>query len=498
MASEAQHPPAAHGEEASQAAHDSAHPPAHGHDDPTRPGPKAHPGIQPKSPAKKPAPPSSIHSATTAHGSEAATETAPPRPMTVVCGAYPLAQEWTPNGSPYLLVGDVFIPKTSRLRIDAGVEIRIAAKPGPCPEDTAHDAAGLRKRAHAEPAPTSAHPASAGHDTHPAHPAEHSAPGGGQGKAAPVLHETGTSRGIVQEDWADSNLVSLKIEGGFLCLGEPSRPVRILPEKGSADRVAWDGIRIKGKRIGEVEIAHTEIRGAHAALRVEASEFFVHHTLLQDNNVGLHLTRRADLWVVNSVLTGHRSAAAWVQGSSPRFVNSVFVGNRGYGVWNDGGVTLALRHNAFWDNGDVNCYRCPHAFLKPVPPPAADGKAESGAPAADLPPTDGYGNLLADPVFYGSPAHRRAEAADPSRDTPQHLVADTTLARLEKESRGRFFALKEKPKAAFKKRGDGPYALSPYSPLLGRGAPSLKNPDGSRSDIGLFGGPEGRMDKAPF
>jgi hypothetical protein len=166
-----------------------------------------------------------------------------------------------------------------------------------------------------------------------------------------------------------------------------------------------------------------------------------------------------------------------------------------------------LRHNNFWKNDDEHCYRCPHAFLKPLPAKPADAKEKSKEnadgegelnQAAPPPPTDAFSNLIADPVFFGSPSHRQHEAADPARDTPKHLIQDSTLAQLEKGSRKGFFGLKEKPKPTFKKRGQGPYVLSPYSPLLGKGIENLKNPEGGTGDIGLFGGPEGRMDKPPY
>jgi hypothetical protein len=342
---------------------------------------------------------------------------------TEVCGTLRVIQEWTPKGSPYIVTGDVYFPNTSTLRILPGTVVRFA-KPG--------------KKCEAEdPAP------------------------------AP-------------EDWADSAYTGLRVEGPFQCLGTEEAPIVFENEGFRKGTVGWDGIRIAGQSAANAQIGFAVFRGAHNALRIRKADFSVHHSLFEGNNTGMVLEGRGDVNVVNCAFLDNLSAGISIEKARPRLAANVFAGNRGYGIWGDGRLGLYVGYNAFWDNREEHCYRCPHFVL---------------AGAKDTVP-DAEGNRIADPVFEGSESHKAAQRADVDTDTPEHLVKDKEVAKMEAANRKKW----AKEKAAFKPQGTGPYRLSAYSSLRDAGPPGtgFKDRDGSRNDIGLHGGPMGRLAEDPF
>jgi hypothetical protein len=360
---------------------------------------------------------------------------------TEVCGTFKLAQEWTAAESPYLVTADIFVPATSWLRIEAGVEVRFARNPRPCR---------------------------------------------GELKAGEKESQESGSEKPPEETHSESRLIGMRVEGGFYCLGDPDNSVVFRPH-GDSGVLGWEGIHLAGIARGGAEIAFAEFRGANLALRVENARFPVHHVLFENNNVGLWLGKRGDLSVLHCNFESNRIAGIRVERASPRIANNLFHRNRSYGVWIDAGGAFTLTHNAFFRNREEDCYRCPHGILRPA---AVNANGDT---------SDAFFNLRADPVFMGSESHRMAMAEDSSLDTQPHLVKDPKLAEMEKKSRLKFWkTTKEAP--SFQPRGKGPYVLSRYSKLVGAGHPAadLRNPDGSTADIGLHGGPAGRIARDPF
>lgn len=356
---------------------------------------------------------------------------------TEVCGTLRGVQEWTARHSPYMVTSDVFLPNTSRLRIGPGVKVRFARKPTPCKAE--------------DPAPK------------------------------PL-------------DWSDSAYVGFRIEGPFQVLGSEENPVIFEPAPalpasagkagavaGRSAAVAWDGLRMTGQNPGGAEIAHAVFRGANRAIHARKASFFVHHSLFEGNNTGIALGPRGDLSIVNCAFLGNLSAGITLEKARPRVAACLFQGNRAYGIWSDGRIGLSATYNAFWDNAEEHCFRCVRGIL-------------NGGELDTLP--DANGNIIADPVFVGSESHQAALAADESSDTPGHLVKDKALARLEAANRPKWAA----PKPAFKPQGTGPYRLSAYSRLIDAGPPGagFQDRDGSRGDIGLHGGPMGKLADDPF
>jgi hypothetical protein len=353
-----------------------------------------------------------------------------------------LATEWTARDSPYLVTGDIFIPATSRLRIGPGVTVRFA-KPRPCE---------LQKHA------------------------------------------------IAQTDWSDSMYTGIKAEGTVYVLGGEGQPVTFEPEDPKGAAVGWDGLRLTGQKQGMAEIGFAVFRGANQAIAVEKAGFFIHHCLFEGNNTGILAGLRGDVGIVNCDFIGNASAGLVIRKAGPRIANNLFARNRAYGIWADGRPAIQATYNAFWENREEACYKCPYAVLDTT------GKNANGDAC------DAFGNLAADPVFMGSPSHAAAREADVAEATPGHLVKDPELAKLEAAARAKEEAAekakakekakkgKAKRKAEYAPLGQGPYVLSKYSKLIDAGHPGkdFRDRDGTRNDIGMHGGPMGRITIDPF
>jgi hypothetical protein len=380
-----------------------------------------------------------------------------------VCGTFPLATEWTAKESPYLVTGDIFIPGTSRLRIGPGVVVRFA-KPRPCASDKAPATEGTGDRPQ-------------GHDDH------------GQ---APQTAPESLSVGASLVDWADSTYTGIKAEGTFYVLGTEEQPVIFEAADAKAGAIGWDGLRLSGHQAGAAEIGFAVFRGANQAITADRAGFFIHHSLFEGNNTGVFAGLRGDVAIVNCNFIGNLSAGVVIRKGSPRIANNIFAGNRSYGIWADGRPVIQAWNNAFWENREESCYKCPYTVL-------AQAKTN-----ANKDTTDKFGNLAADPVFMGSASHKAAMEADVKTDTPAHLVKDAQLAKLEADARAKeekaAKAKKKKKKPEFVPQGKGPFVLSHYSKLVNAGHPGrdFRDRDGSANDIGLHGGPMGRITSDPF
>ncbi|MDB5049024.1 MAG: putative immunogloblin [Fibrobacteres bacterium] len=358
---------------------------------------------------------------------------------TEVCGTFSLATEWSAKESPYLVTGDIFIPANSRLRIGPGVIVRFC-KPRPC---------GMEKGS----------------------------------------KESGKQPPIEQMDWADSAYTGIKAEGTFYVLGSEDHPVLFEPDEPKPGAVGWDGIRLSGQQAGAAEISFAVFRGANQAITVDRAGFAIHHSLFEGNNTGVFAGLRGDVAVVNCNFIGNFSAGIVIRKGGPRMANNIFAGNRSYGIWADGRPAIQAWNNAFWENREEACFKCPYALLDTV-----DKNANKDA-------CDRFGNLAADPVFMGTPSFDAAKEADVRGDTPAHLVKDAKLAQLESDASAKAAkAGKGKKKKYFAPVGQGPYLLSKYSKLVDAGKPGrdFRDRDGSPNDIGMHGGPMSRITSDPF
>lgn len=220
-----------------------------------------------------------------------------PLGATDLCGMVLMPTTLNKAKSPYRITGDLFVPAPSRLTIEAGVEILIAAKQD-CKET------------------------------------------------------------FSQKDWSDSQFVSLKIDGAFYVKGTPEAPVTIRPEHPATGKVLWDGIRITGQSPSSARIQFLQLSGANRALQVSKSKFIVENSFFLENNTGIWLGEKAHLDIRNNLFQGNTSAGIFLQYAAPNIEANIFYENYNYGIWADSRKGLEVDGNLFWKSGEADCWHC--------------------------------------------------------------------------------------------------------------------------------------------
>ena len=349
-----------------------------------------------------------------------------------LCGIIDIPTSLIRSKSPYYITGDIVVPIASRLTIESGVELIIASK------DTCNP---LDPKARAK-----------------------------KGKDYFFIR---------QLDHNDSSMISIKVNGAFFIHGTPDSPVIIRPEKKAGRVPRWDGIRIFSQDRFTTQIQYLEISGAWKAINVKKSKFSIASSIFKNNTVGINLENRANLNIYNSIFTGNFSTAIYSDQSAPNVFANIFYRNNGNGIWSDSRQAIQVQHNIFYKNTDTDCYHCPHEVGRLV---KENVNADS---------TDELGNLFQDPIFVGTKAERIAYKKDVETNTSKTETKDSILAYLEEKARKKANSALP-PKVKFKVRGpkNGKFRLSKYSPGISA-APNSEffvNTDGSRGDIGIYGG----------
>ena len=284
-----------------------------------------------------------------------------------------------------------------------------------------------------------------------------------------------------QIDWADSNLVSIKVDGALFVTGTPLEPVVIRPEKHQPGKIQWDGIRIHNKRPALVQIENIQLFGAQKALNVERSTFHIANSLLQDNNTGIWLSDEADISIYNCLFTGNRSAAIYLDESNPSIMGNIFYKNPNYAIWSDSRPKPRIEYNLFHQSGDAHCWHCPVGI----------GKLSQRNHKGDS--TDRAFNLYKDPVFMGSSAEAYLMQRDPHISTPAAQAKDSQIQKLYASAQAKS-GNGLRAQGVYKPLGYGQWRLSRYSPALDAGPDNdfFQDDNGTRGDLGLFGGKLGR------
>ncbi len=350
--------------------------------------------------------------------------------LTPLCGRINLPTSLIRSRSPYLITGDLYVPPNSRLTIESGVEVFIGSQE--------------------------------------------------------TCHET------KQQDYSDSTLISIKIDGAFYVEGSPEAPVFIGPQNNEPGKIQWDGIRIwNGNRLS-TQIQYLYLRGANRGIHVMNSKFNVANSVFEDNGIGIHLMSNGNIAIFNSIFTKNQLAGIYQESSSPRIYANVFYQNYSQGIWSDSRSSLEIGFNAFFQNGENDCYRCPYKVASLVD---TNWLGDS---------VDTYKNQFVDPYFIESSTTKKRELTDFDVATPLTEVLDTNLAKQITMARQRYENLGISWSKPFVPRGEkGSFRLSKYSTLRGAAPndPFFANDDAdsSRGDIGLYGGTPDRVKRIfPF
>ncbi len=289
--------------------------------------------------------------------------------------------------------------------------------------------------------------------------------------AAPMVR----TASIPQLDHNDSFSVALKVEGSLDCVGKREKRIVFKPSSTEAGNCTWYGIVFNKASDRYTEIAFTDVSGANIGITAIDCSPVVRNSIIEYNNVGIRCLSKANLKTCNCVITNNFTSGVTIQSANPVFYGNIIAFNRNNGVWCDGMSQITFKYNCVWGNADGNYLDCDPELGAPV---------KAGKKSNDS--LDKSGNVCMNPIFAGSPDDSLAVEKDLSLPTDKSRIADTSLAKILHTTLSDSLAVK-------KQRGRyARYSLSRYSPCINKGNPAkqFNDADGSRNDIGLYGGPE--------
>ena len=278
---------------------------------------------------------------------------------------------------------------------------------------------------------------------------------------------------ITQYDKMDTDYTSIKVYGTLVCAGNRNKRTVFSPDTEKVALPAWYGIVFDGADDQFTEIGHTDITGAYVAVTARRCAPLIHHTALERNHTGIFCGEHGSARVYNCFIGYNTSAGIRVVGSNPLIRNSIIVFNRNNGVWCDGRSKIDLAYNCLFGNGDGDLLDCDPEIGLPV-------KKNRNGDSIDI-----FNNIRRDPVFSGSAADSTSRLNDISVPTAATRIRNPEIAAIIHDSAAATSNAPPPPPPARR------YELSGYSPCRDAGDPSsrLKDTDGSRNDMGIYGGP---------
>ncbi len=281
---------------------------------------------------------------------------------------------------------------------------------------------------------------------------------------------------VSQYDDVDSRTVAIKVYGSFICIGKSSDRIVFSPDSGiKADKHAWYGIVIDGAEDQFTEIAYTDISGACFGIVVRKCSPLIRNSIIEHNHIGIRCTDASSPYIYNCIISFNSLAGVKNESSNPCFSNNIIVFNRNHGLFCDGKSEVSFKYNCIYGNNDGDFMECDPEL----------GHLTKKNKRGDS--TDIFNNLRSDPVFSGSAAELSAMRKDASLPTEKHLIRNPALFSIIHDI--------SKAKETFPTSNttlQGRYRLSKYSPCIDAGDPSsrFKDGDGSRNDMGIWGGPQ--------
>ncbi len=248
--------------------------------------------------------------------------------------------------------------------------------------------------------------------------------------------------------------IALVVRGGTLkVLGKPRNPVLFKPlAKGKG--FLWQGILAQRASLDQnATLRWIELSDASVGISFVAGAGRVEHAVIERCGIGISSMMGASPSIHHCVISGSVLADVVSSHSSTRIRSSIFVDGHGDGIRFDGIGLSKITTSCFWNHSGTDLLRPPRTV--------GDWKGDS------VP--DPYGNLHCDPIFRGSASHEQRMAQDRQKGSKQPWWKP-------------YHPPTPPP-------GWGPWALSPFSPLLDKGeGPPCFDPDHSHCDIGLWSG----------
>ncbi len=209
------------------------------------------------------------------------------------------------------------------------------------------------------------------------------------------------------------------------------------------------------------------------------------NNILLDGYIGIDLsTNQDDLYqlVENNLISALRTTIEIPFGAKPEIRNNILISEEGYIFYTWGIDTLKMFNNLMLLNGEsdyiwaINSSGDKEYFINNV----ILGKWESGIVGGN---SDIIKNNIVSGCKYGitwyenmTPVIEYNNCRDNDYNYVNRPVNDSTNVSVY---------------PMFANTDSGDYHLQMFSPLINAGDPGILNPDGSRSDIGLYGGPFG-------
>jgi hypothetical protein len=191
--------------------------------------------------------------------------------------------------------------------------------------------------------------------------------------------------------------------------------------------------------------------------------------------VGVVCGEKGNARVYNCVISNNFTTGIKMMNANPTFFGNIVAFNKNNGLWCDGVSRITFQYNCLWGNADGDFLECDPEL----------GVAVKGG-KKDKVPLDESHNVLANPIFAGSQYDSMAVEKDLSLPTDKSRITDTSLAKVLYKSLADSLAAKKR-KSSYPR-----FSLSKYSPCIDAGNPAgqFKDADGTRNDIGIYGGKE--------
>jgi hypothetical protein len=249
--------------------------------------------------------------------------------------------------------------------------------------------------------------------------------------------------------------IALIVRGGTLRVaGTSQRPV-VFKALSTSKGFGWEGIRVeKASKDGQADLRWFELSNASIGIAYIAGAGRIEHGMIDRCGIGITSVLGASPLLRHSVVSRSAVADLVSSRSATRVVSCLFVDGEGDGIRFDGTGLSEVRTSCFWNHRGTEI---------------TNGPPGLGNWSIDTLP-DVFGNWQRDPVLRNSGEHQR-------------LLAEFN----EKMSALPWWKPRRAPENP---PGRGPFALSPFSPLVDKGESLFcSDPDGSKCDIGLWGGP---------
>lgn len=280
---------------------------------------------------------------------------------------------------------------------------------------------------------------------------------------------------VKQENKTDSSTVAIKVYGTIICRGKSNKRIVIKPDITDQKGALWYGIQLYEADDDFTEIAYTNITGAAYGIEVIKSSPVIRNCIIEYNHIGILCGEKSMPGIYNCVISYNLVAGIRIKTSNPNIINNIIVFNLNNGIWCDGVSKVNCRYNCIYGNKDGNLLDCdPEIGIKI--------KKNKKGDSLDI-----FNNLFTDPIFAGSIADSVATSMDINLPTDKKLIKDTAIYSIVNSDTKKDLT-KDNKEEKIEKR----YSLSKYSPCMDAGNPSdtFNDRDGSRNDMGIWGGPE--------